>query len=98
MGCAFNLFVTSWKDGSYVITLIVICWVIPLLIIFISYNGIIYRVKHSRIRNSGERRKSSGDVLKNDEQVIVHNTRLGSFVSLSASSRSHSLSVKKKVK
>ena len=59
MGCAFDLFITSWKDCSYVITLVVLCWVVPLIVIFISYNGIIYRVKHSTIRNSGERRKPS---------------------------------------
>ena len=51
MGCAFDVFSSSWSDRSYVLTLFVLCWCIPVLIICTSYIGIIYRVKHSDIKS-----------------------------------------------
>ena len=51
MGCAFDTFSTSWIDRSYTLTLFVISWFIPLVIICISYIGIIYGVRHSRIKD-----------------------------------------------
>ena len=50
MGCAFNMYSSSWSDRSYGLTLFFYCWIFPLLIIFCSYIGIIY---HTRI--SGEK-------------------------------------------
>ena len=47
MGCAFDSFSTSWSDRSYVITLLVLAWLIPLVIICLSYVSIIFRVRIS---------------------------------------------------
>lgn len=51
MGCAFDMHSTSWMDRSYVMTLFVLCWFIPLLVILVAYIGIIYRVRHSYVIN-----------------------------------------------
>ena len=51
MGCSFDNFSTSWWDRSYVITLLILAWFIPLVIIFISHIGILYRVRHSNIKD-----------------------------------------------
>ena len=29
MGCAFDSFSTSWRDRSYIIVLMVLCWLLP---------------------------------------------------------------------
>ena len=47
MGCAFDAFSTSWNHRSYIVTLFVVAWFIPLIVIFRTYNGIIHRVRHS---------------------------------------------------
>ena len=51
MGCSFDNFSTSLWDRSYVITLLILAWFIPLVIIFISHIGILYRVRHSNIKD-----------------------------------------------
>lgn len=51
MGCAFDMYTTSWNDRSYVLVLFVLCWFVPLLIMFQSYGAIIYRVSYSGARN-----------------------------------------------
>ena len=65
MGCAFDMHSTSWTDRSYVITLFVLCWVIPLVVIFMAYIGIIYRVKTSFVANKVNDNGSSS-ILNND--------------------------------
>ena len=51
MGCSFDSFSSSWKDRSYVCTLLVIAWLFPCTGIFISHLSIIRRVRYSNIRN-----------------------------------------------
>ena len=53
MGCAFDMFSTSWNDRSYVVVLFILCWCIPLVIIFVAYVSIFSRVKKSNARNVG---------------------------------------------
>ena len=53
MGCAFDMFSTSWNDRSYVVTLFVLCWCIPLGVILVAYVSIFSRVRQSGARNSG---------------------------------------------
>ena len=67
MGCAFDMYSTSWTDRSYVITLFVLCWFIPLLVIFMAYIGIVYRVRHSFVENEVIDNCSNGH-LKNNER------------------------------
>ena len=47
MGCAFDSFSPSWSDRSYVLTLLVLAWLVPLVIICLSYISIIFRVRIS---------------------------------------------------
>ena len=51
MGCAFDMFSTTWNDRSYVVVLFVLCWCIPLIIIFYSYGSIFFRVRKSNARD-----------------------------------------------
>ena len=50
MGCAFDLFSTSWTARSYVLVLFIVCWFIPLIVIITSYCGIIMRVRSPTVR------------------------------------------------
>ena len=47
MGCAFDSFSTSWTDRSYVLTLLVLAWLIPLISNIVFYVSMIYRVRTS---------------------------------------------------
>ena len=47
MGCAFDSFSTSWTDRSYVLTLLVLAWLIPLVSNIVFYVSMIYRVRTS---------------------------------------------------
>ena len=47
MGCAFDSFSTSWTDRSYVLTLLVLAWLIPLILNIVFYVSMIYRVRTS---------------------------------------------------
>ena len=62
MGCAFDMFSTSWTARSYVLVLFIVCWFIPLIVIIASYCGIIMRVRSPTVRklraNSSTRRIS----------------------------------------
>ena len=49
MGCSFDGFSSSWVDRSYIIVLLVLAWVIPLILIFISNIGIIHRTRNSDV-------------------------------------------------
>ena len=64
MGCAFNMYSSSWSDRSYGLILFLYCWMFPLLIIACSYIGIIY---HTRI--SGEKLVTSGTAGRKSENV-----------------------------
>ena len=50
MGCSFDSFSSSWKDRSYVCTLLVIAWLFPCTGIFISHLSIIRHVRNSNVR------------------------------------------------
>ena len=65
MGCAFDMYSTSWSDRSYVLTLFILCWFVPLIIIFVAYIGIIYRVRHSVVNEILLDKVSCG-LLQND--------------------------------
>ena len=65
MGCAFDMYSTSWRDRSYVLTLFILCWFVPLIVIFVAYIGIIYRVRHSVV-NEILLDKASCGLLQND--------------------------------
>ena len=62
MGCAFDMFSTSWTARSYVLVLFIVCWFVPLFVIISSYCGIIMRVRSPTVRklraNSSTRRIS----------------------------------------
>ena len=51
MGCSFDSFSSSWSDRSYVYTLLVIAWIVPCIVIFISHLSIIRHVRNSNVRN-----------------------------------------------
>ena len=60
IGCSFDSFSTSWKDRSYVITLMVIAWVIPLTILFLSHFSIVHSVRKSNVQVLCETKFSCG--------------------------------------
>ena len=68
MGCAFDMHSTSWTDRSYVITLFVLCWLIPLIVIFVAYIAIIYRVKNTFVMSTNLETSSRRRLLQNDER------------------------------
>ena len=70
MGCAFDMYSTSWNHRSYVLTLFILCWFVPLLMIFVAYFGIIYRVRHSVVNEILLDKVSCG-LLKKDKQNEV---------------------------
>ena len=51
MGCTFDYYSSTWNARSYVITLLVFAWAIPLIIIVNAYLRIIRYVKNSNIPN-----------------------------------------------
>ena len=60
IGCSFDSFSTSWKDRSYVITLMVMAWVIPLTILFLSHFSIVHSVRKSNVQVLCETKFSCG--------------------------------------
>ena len=50
MGCAFDSFSTSWSDRSYVFTLLVLAWLIPLISNIVFYICMIHRVQTSNFQ------------------------------------------------
>ena len=51
MGCTFDCYSTTFNARSYVITLLIIAWVIPLIFIVTAYIRIIQYVRKSFVRN-----------------------------------------------
>ena len=51
IGCTFDSFSSSWNERSYTITLLVIAWLIPLIIVVSSHVGILYRIRHAEIKS-----------------------------------------------
>ena len=51
MGCTFDCYSTTFNAMSYVITLLIIAWVIPLIFIVTAYIRIIQYVRKSFVRN-----------------------------------------------
>ena len=68
IGCTFDSFSTSWTDRSYIITLLVVAWLIPLLSIILSHIGIFYRIKNSEVNivltNATEKRLANSSRMK----------------------------------
>ena len=54
MGCAFDTFSPSWVDRSYALTLMVLCWVFPMIANVVCYMVMVYRVRHSNINAISE--------------------------------------------
>ena len=57
MGCAFDMYSSSYSDRAYGVVLLFLCWIFPLFVIFFSYLGII---SHTRLssKNLFSRTKS----------------------------------------
>ena len=73
MGCAFNMYSSSWSDRSYGITLFLYCWILPLFIIFFSYMGMIYDTRTSRkklVRSMGTSDKSGTEESSEDPRKL----------------------------
>ena len=47
MGCAFDSFSTAWSDRSYILTLLVLAWLIPLVSNILFYTAMLHRVQNS---------------------------------------------------
>ena len=47
MGCAFDSFSTSWRDRSYILVLLVLCWLLPSV-----HNLAGYIIMMKKLRNS----------------------------------------------
>ena len=47
MGCAFDSFSTTWSDRSYILTLLVLAWLIPLVSNILFYIAMLHRVRNS---------------------------------------------------
>ena len=53
MGCTFDSFSSSWNDRSYVLTMMVVAWLIPTAINVFCYVAIVNRVHHSDFKLIG---------------------------------------------
>ena len=51
MGCTFDCFTATWNSRSYLITLLIIAWLIPLIIILNSHLRIICELRKLNIQN-----------------------------------------------
>ena len=71
IGCTFDIFSQSWHDRSYVLTLLVTAWLMPLFMIFLSDLGILHRIRTTNINITSERSKSlaSTDSSKQDYRI-----------------------------
>ena len=47
MGCSFDSFSNSWLDKSYILTLMVLCWLAPTTMNLVCYVAILSRVRAS---------------------------------------------------
>ena len=50
MGCAFNSFGRSWGERSYILALIVFCWLLPTINNVASYIIMVKRLKKSDMK------------------------------------------------
>ena len=68
IGCSFDSFSQSWRDRSYVLTLLISAWLVPLIMIFLSDLGILHRIRNTNITLTVERSKSvaSDNSIKHD--------------------------------
>ena len=73
LGCAFDTFSSSWHDRSYVVTLLVLAWFIPLVIICVTHIGIINRVKNSDVKTIITRQFSCGRLPYISRRVCIYN-------------------------
>ena len=53
MGCTFDSFSSSWNDRSYVLTMMVVAWLIPTTSNVFCYAAIVNRVHHSDFKLIG---------------------------------------------
>ena len=105
MGCAFDMFSTSWNARSYVVILFVLCWCIPLGVIFVAYISIFSRVRQSGARNVGlsgtpnklimndqySRKESRASTTSYSQKVIL--SKMPSQVSSSKASNNYFLKI-----
>ena len=47
MGCSFDSFANTWLDKSYILTLMVLCWLAPTTMNLVCYVAILSRVRAS---------------------------------------------------
>ena len=53
MGCTFDSFSSSWNDRSYVLSMMVVAWLIPTATNVFCYAAIVNRVHHSDFKLIG---------------------------------------------
>ena len=51
MGCTFDCFTATWNSRSYLITLLIVAWVIPLIVILNSHLRIIMYLRTANIQS-----------------------------------------------
>ena len=51
MGCTFDCFTDTWNSRSYLITLLIVAWVIPLIVILNSHLRIIMYLRTANIQS-----------------------------------------------
>ena len=51
MGCTFDCFTSTWNSRSYLITLLIVAWVIPLIVILNSHLRIIVYLRKANIQS-----------------------------------------------
>ena len=51
MGCTFDCFTNTWNSRSYLITLLIVAWVIPLIVILNSHLRIIMYLRKANIQS-----------------------------------------------
>ena len=59
MGCAFDSFSTTWSDRSYILTLLVLAWLIPLVSNILFYIAMLHRVRNSDFQYYAKKHRTS---------------------------------------
>ena len=58
MGCAFDSFSRSWGDRSYIIVLMVLCWLLPTVHNLAGYTIMMIELKKSNINSLANTRNT----------------------------------------
>ena len=77
MGCAFDIYSPSWNHRTYMWMLFVLAWFIPVVVIGVSYIGIIYRVRKSNIQFLSEFNTRNQNKIKNTAKAQHSSASIG---------------------